>query len=327
MRDTQDFVDIDARMVDVDPVGRYAAVIGERRLAYYLAAFIELDKKGPGLHAGWNWAGLLGPVWPLYRKMYGLFAASFLIHCVTYPIYSAERASTAAMYWASMVALASIGVLAVFGNALYLRKVKGILARADRLYQDPVRAHQHAASFGGVNRWVPWVFGGLPAVGIALAIALPMIQSATGPERAASWPEPVQSVAPHQPLRPLPSEVALDNAPKDLPGIPDGRWTPTPPQAQISTAPSQPTRAAPVPAEPRRDPMTPEMRQDLQAAAERAVSDFPYLGTPDGEPAMQKILERRDELIRQGVYPSIALTRAVQAFAPFMAPRVTPAAQ
>lgn len=61
-------------------------------------------------------------------------------------------------------------------------------------------------------------------------------------------------------------------------------------------------------------------KADLDAIAERAVADFPYLDTPEGADAVAKIVERRDALIRQGVYPSIALTRAVQAFAPFMAP-------
>jgi hypothetical protein len=70
-------------------------------------------------------------------------------------------------------------------------------------------------------------------------------------------------------------------------------------------------------------------RADLLRASQRAAEDFPYLNTPAGQATIQKINARRDELIRQGVYPSIALQRAVNAFAaagaPIDPPRPAPA--
>jgi hypothetical protein len=59
---------------------------------------------------------------------------------------------------------------------------------------------------------------------------------------------------------------------------------------------------------------------DLNAVVARAAADYPYLDTPAGAPVIEKILTRRDELIQQGVYPSIALIRALNAFAPGNAP-------
>ena len=49
---------------------------------------------------------------------------------------------------------------------------------------------------------------------------------------------------------------------------------------------------------------------------QRALSDFPFLGTAEGKPVLNKIIARRDMLIWQGTYPSIALTQAVNENAP-----------
>ena len=61
-------------------------------------------------------------------------------------------------------------------------------------------------------------------------------------------------------------------------------------------------------------------KADLDAVSARALSDYPYLDTPAGQEVVNKIVRRRDELIRQGIYPAIALTRAVNDFAPAYAP-------
>jgi hypothetical protein len=66
------------------------------------------------------------------------------------------------------------------------------------------------------------------------------------------------------------------------------------------------------------------VRADLRAVAARAIGDYPFLDTPAGAFTMEQIIRRRDELIAQGVYPSIALTRAVAAFAPGYAPPQPP---
>ncbi|MFC7460780.1 GIY-YIG nuclease family protein [Hydrogenophaga defluvii] len=54
-----------------------------------------------------------------------------------------------------------------------------------------------------------------------------------------------------------------------------------------------------------------KVRADVNAAAERAFERFPYLREPEYAHVLEKIVETRDHLISQGVYPSVALTRAV----------------
>ena len=63
-----------------------------------------------------------------------------------------------------------------------------------------------------------------------------------------------------------------------------------------------------------------QVQVDVKKIADRAAADYPYLTTPAGTAVMERIVERRDLLIEQGVYPSIALTRAVNAFAAAYAP-------
>lgn len=63
-----------------------------------------------------------------------------------------------------------------------------------------------------------------------------------------------------------------------------------------------------------------QVQVDVKKISDRAAADYPYLTTPAGAAVMERIVERRDLLIEQGVYPSIALTRAVNAFAAAYAP-------
>lgn len=63
-----------------------------------------------------------------------------------------------------------------------------------------------------------------------------------------------------------------------------------------------------------------QVQADLNLIGRRAIDDYPYLGTPQGHQAMAKIAEKRDELILQGIYPSIALTRAINDYAPAFSP-------
>lgn len=64
-----------------------------------------------------------------------------------------------------------------------------------------------------------------------------------------------------------------------------------------------------------------EVQADLNAIAARAVNDYPYLDTPAGQEVLDKIFKKRNDLIREGVYPSIALTQAINAYAAANAPR------
>lgn len=103
-------------------------------------------------------------------------------------------------------------------------------------------------------------------------------------------------------------------------------------QQQTKLTPKQPAvpPAASIPESARTRAFNAQEQADLNAVAARALSDYPFLDTPDGQEVLNKIMRRRDELIKQGVYPSIALTRAVNDFAPAYAPvatRESPAAQ
>lgn len=68
---------------DAKPMGLYEAAIGEKNQGYYVAKFEDFDRRGPGLHASWNWAAFffMG-AWALYRKMYVWFFAWWgLVSC------------------------------------------------------------------------------------------------------------------------------------------------------------------------------------------------------------------------------------------------------
>ena len=52
----------------------YTALIGKKRLDYYLKRFESFDDRGGGLIPSWNWAAFFFTwLWVLYRKMYAAF--------------------------------------------------------------------------------------------------------------------------------------------------------------------------------------------------------------------------------------------------------------
>ena len=116
---------------------------------------------------------------------------------------------------------------------------------------------------------------------------------------------------PAEPTRPPPVAVVA-------PAPPPQPSTPAPAATKSQQGRNHHTIVQPPPAEKPR--FTAEQQSDLDAAVNRALQDYPYLNTPAGVETVQKITQRRDELIRQGVYPSTALQRAVNAFAPGNAP-------
>jgi len=54
-----------------------------------------------------------------------------------------------------------------------------------------------------------------------------------------------------------------------------------------------------------------EIHAEMQAAADRALERFPYLDQPEYAHVLKQIIETRNQLIAEGVHPSIAITRAV----------------
>lgn len=61
-------------------------------------------------------------------------------------------------------------------------------------------------------------------------------------------------------------------------------------------------------------------RVDLQTVADKAVSDWPYLNTPEGADALDLIKASRDANIARGMSPAKALQLAVDKIAPRFAP-------
>ena len=116
---------------------------------------------------------------------------------------------------------------------------------------------------------------------------------------------------PAEPARPSPVTVVVP-APTPQPS------TPTPAASKSGQSKNHHMIVQPPSVEKPR--FTAEQQADIDAVVRRAVQDYPYLDTPAGAEVVQKISQRRDELIRQGVYPSTALQRAVNAFAPGNAP-------
>lgn len=66
------------------------------------------------------------------------------------------------------------------------------------------------------------------------------------------------------------------------------------------------------------------LAKDMKEASDRAFRNYPYLATPAGSVALAKIVEIRDKLIAEGVYPSTALNRAVFDIAEAYMPRSQP---
>lgn len=64
-----------------------------------------------------------------------------------------------------------------------------------------------------------------------------------------------------------------------------------------------------------------QAQADLDERTARAMADYPYLSTPAGKETLQKIIDYRDEQIREGTYPALAFTRAVNKYAPGNDPR------
>ncbi len=182
---------------------------------------------------------------------------------------------------------------------------------------------------------------GVAVIGIVAAVALPAYQDYTKRQAVAASAVPAKSFsyedavgqAKQQPV--APSQVETPAQPVDW-----SQFTPSPGPAptpqidgfQFNPSANSPTGAnAPKPAQPRvihkdkpkqREGFSPEAQADLDFIAARAMSDYPYLATPAGKIVMEKIISKRDELIGQGTYPALALTQAVNAFAPANAPLI-----
>lgn len=145
-----------------------------------------------------------------------------------------------------------------------------------------------------------------PLIGIGAAILIPAI--ASGNHAKDYRPADNQKA---EEVYIAPSEIESAPAATLAPA------SPVPPSIS-STAPSFAKPSQPYVSE--RDQYNIQVQADMKRIVDRAAADYPYLNTPAGSAVMERIIERRDLLIKEGVYPSIAMTRAVNAFAPAYAP-------
>lgn len=164
----------------------------------------------------------------------------------------------------------------------------------------------------------------LLVVGTILAIALPAYQQ-RGLETSQNKPNAIapkefwandRAFKPDDGSKPFSYEDATQ--PLKESAADSVNWADFTPTVQPVTQPTPNTPSIPILSEREKNEI--QTQADLKKVADRAVSDYPYLNTPAGAPVMERIIERRDLLIQQGVHPPIALTRAVNAFAPAYAP-------
>ena len=165
---------------DTKPMGLYEAAIGEKNQGHYVAKFEDFDRRGPGLHASWNWAAFffMG-AWALYRKMYVWFFAWWGLATVA-TILEQGRAGRLQQIFGVVVLLMWLA-FSLFANSLYHAKVKAKIATARKSNSDALKATNHLRKIGGVLTWVPIVSIGIPTIVILAAVALPAYQDYTKP--------------------------------------------------------------------------------------------------------------------------------------------------
>lgn len=309
---------------DNQPVDFYETAIGEKNLDYYIGKFHAFDEKGPGLHASWNWAAFFFTgFWSLYRKMYVWFFAWWAVGTVL-TVFSKVQNSEINQILGIVVGILWIA-FTLYANALYHRKIEARIATARKTTSDTALVKKRLSAGSGVNVWAAYVFGAIPVIGIVAAVALPAYQDYSKRREVAATPAQVPPlevtdwdkgviVAPTTQVNATPSPSVASP------------YTHGNPVETTSTGPIARVDPPLVPEYQRKEALEFEAQQrvkkakieaDLKEVSERALRDYPYLDTPAGEEDLKKIITKRDEMIQQGVYPSLALTRAVLAVAAY----------
>lgn len=168
----------------------YAAYLGEKNQAYYLEKFERFDRLGDGMHISWNWPACITSIfgsylWPLYRKIYGLFFALFISVSILYVILYAMGQFMPVVNWTIGIAIAV--AFGMFANVIYYRKVKGKIAAAQRVARDDNELIYLLREKGGVHSWVWWILWiwlSMAVIGIIAAIAIPAYSDYTKKAKA-----------------------------------------------------------------------------------------------------------------------------------------------
>jgi hypothetical protein len=156
---------------------RYAAIIGDKNLIYYLEKFEQFDRQGPGLKASWNWvAFFLCFPWTLYRKMYGWFFAFLGVEILIRPLGKAGSFSSSEIV-GIIVTFVYLIIFAIFANSLYHERIKKKIAVARLTIKDESKLLGYLKKRGGVNTWVLWIVGLIFISSIAIAILIPWLST------------------------------------------------------------------------------------------------------------------------------------------------------
>lgn len=205
-----------------NPSVLYETAIGNKNQSFYADKFRAFDQKGPGLKVSWNWAAFFFTgLWALYRKMYGWFLvwsfSSFFFTAIAVAVFKSFPNAPVHQALAFVIFFSWLG-FAVFANSLYHSKIKARIATANKANSDTSLISSRLHAKGGINSWVPIVFGVFPAIGIAAAVAIPAFLgktkeqvALTQPGATSTAPAPavaeLESQAPSQP-KPNPTDYA-----------------------------------------------------------------------------------------------------------------------
>jgi|GEM_PF-3877794 len=146
----------------------------------------------------WNWpAFLAGPLWFLYRKMYGNFLLLILVTSFfsgMADILSGNNAESASVIF-NLIVVAVFAGYASAANWLYFKKtMKKIQPLIEQPYSFMKR--EKLISDGGVHMWVPWIIGGFWALiivgGIIAAILIPDNKNYNQTDQSAPAYDPIE---------------------------------------------------------------------------------------------------------------------------------------
>jgi hypothetical protein len=140
---------LDAAMAVYDRHPRLARVVADNFAVY--AELWRLRRDPPGWPRPWNWAAFLFDFkWLLYRRMYGMAVAYVLISMVGGAAIVLAGMDDAAIWGLTLALKIAVSLAA---NALYLRRCRAVIARAEAAGAgDGARVEAYIDRRSGVSR-------------------------------------------------------------------------------------------------------------------------------------------------------------------------------